>query len=275
MENKNYYKETSVDQYFEEIKNIPLLTKEEEIELIKRIKNKDNSAYEVFIKANLKLVVYIAKHYQNKGLDLLDLIQEGNLGLMKAIDNFDPQKDCKFSTYATYWIKQSIGKGIISKSRTIRIPHNIYYLVNRYNKLNEEHLKQTGLPIDIDEAINNLSSTTSKAKRLKEAIKQQTVSLERIIEEEKNCPCQSYNTTNIEEQVIKTMLRPILEKLLLSLPEEEQKILRLHYGFDKEPVSYVKLGQKYNVTGECIRQIEKRALKRLRTKETYESLELY
>ena len=253
--------EDPVRMYLKEIGKVPLLSAEEEIELAKRMENGDQEAKKRLAEANLRLVVSIAKRYVGRGMLFLDLIQEGNLGLIKAVEKFDYRKGYKFSTYATWWIRQAITRAIADQARTIRIP---VHMVETINKLirelgreptPEEISEEMGMPVD----------------RVREILKisQEPVSLETPIGEEEDSHLgdfiQDDNVPVPAEAASFTLLREQLVEVLGTLTEREQKVLRLRFGLDDGRARTLEeVGKEFNVTRERIRQIEAKALRKLR-----------
>lgn len=257
-----------VRMYLKEIGRVPLLTAEEEVELAKRIEEGDESAKRELAEANLRLVVSIAKRYVGRGMHFLDLIQEGNLGLIKAVEKFDYRKGFKFSTYATWWIRQAITRAIADQARTIRIPVHMVETINKMTRVSRELLQELGrapTPEEIAEAMD------MPVERVREIMKiaQEPVSLETPIGEEED----SHLGDFIEDQeaiapadaAAFTMLQEQLNEVLESLTPREQQVLRLRFGLDDgRGRTLEEVGQVFGVTRERIRQIEAKALRKLR-----------
>lgn len=265
--------------YFNEVNKIPLLSREEELALTIRAKAGDKVAREKVVSANLRFVISVAKKYQHQGLELQDLISEGNLGLLVAIDRFEPKMGYHFISYAVWWIRQSILKALAEKSRAIRLP------ANRINELllvqkarqntnflgGEEEIRQLGEELGMDE---------DKIREIL-AIEKETVSLDCPVGHgEEVALVQDFisdeKSQNPEEEAIYTGLKEDLSRVISTLPRKEAQVLRYHFGLDgRDTLSLRELGERFNLTKERIRQIEKKALKRLRNPEVQGSLQNY
>ncbi len=260
--------EDPVRMYLKEIGKVPLLSAEEEIELAKRMELGDQDAKKRLAEANLRLVVSIAKRYVGRGMLFLDLIQEGNLGLIKAVEKFDYRKGYKFSTYATWWIRQAITRAIADQARTIRIPVHMVETINKLIRVSRQLLQELGrepTPEEIAEEMN------MPADRVREILKisQEPVSMETPIGEEED----SHLGDFIEDEQVPapsdaaafTLLKEQLVEVLGTLTEREQKVLRLRFGLDDSRARTLEdVGKEFNVTRERIRQIEAKALRKLR-----------
>ena len=260
--------EDSVRMYLKEIGRIPLLSSEEEIELAKRMEEGDEEAKKKLSEANLRLTVSIAKRYSGRGMQFLDLIQEGNLGLIKAVEKFDYRKGYKFSTYATWWIRQSITRAIADQARTIRIPVHMVETMNRVNRTSRRLLQEYGrepTPEEIAEAMNLPVERVLEISK----ISQEPVSLETPIGEEEDSHLgdfiQDEHIPVPADEAAHTLLREQLEKVMDTLSEREQKVLALRFGLeDGKPHTLEEVGREFQVTRERIRQIEAKALRKLR-----------
>ena len=258
----------SVKLYLKEIGRIPLLTTEEEIKLAERMANGDPAAKKRLSEANLRLVVSIAKKYVRRGMQFLDLIQEGNLGLIKAVDKFDYTKGFKFSTYATWWIRQSITRAIADQARTIRIPVHMVETITKVKKMQSQLLHENGYEPTEDEIAEKLNMPLDKVREIIR-IAQDPVSLETPIGEEEDSHLgdfiQDDNVPVPADAAAFTMLKEQLEDVLSTLTDREQKVLRLRFGLDDGRARTLEeVGKEFNVTRERIRQIEAKALRKLR-----------
>lgn len=260
--------EDPVRMYLKEIGRIPLLSSEEEIELAKRMEEGDEEEKKKLSEANLRLTVSIAKRYSGRGMQFLDLIQEGNLGLIKAVEKFDYRKGYKFSTYATWWIRQSITRAIADQARTIRIPVHMVETMNRVNRTSRRLLQEYGrepTPEEIAEAMNLPVERVLEISK----ISQEPVSLETPIGEEEDSHLgdfiQDEHIPVPADEAAHTLLREQLEKVMDTLSEREQKVLALRFGLeDGKPHTLEEVGREFQVTRERIRQIEAKALRKLR-----------
>ena len=260
--------EDPVRMYLKEIGKVPLLSADEEVELAKRMSEGDEEAKKRLAEANLRLVVSIAKRYVGRGMLFLDLIQEGNLGLIKAVEKFDYQKGFKFSTYATWWIRQAITRAIADQARTIRIPVHMVETINKLIRVSRQLLQELGrepMPEEIAAELN------MPVERVREIIKisQEPVSLETPIGEEEDSHLgdfiQDDNVPVPAEAAAQTLLKEQLDEVLDTLTEREQKVLRLRFGMnDGRARTLEEVGKEFNVTRERIRQIEAKALRKLR-----------
>ena len=257
-----------VRMYLREIGKIPLLTKEEEVELAKRVEAGDEEAKKKLIEANLRLVVSIAKKYIGRGLSFLDLIQEGNLGLIRAVEKFDYRKGFKFSTYATWWIRQAITRAIADQARTIRIPVHMVETINKLIRVSRQLVQQLGREPTVEEIAQALELLPEKVEDI-QRIAQEPVSLETPIGEEEDSQLGDFiedkDSPNPEEATAGQLLREQLEEMLGELTEREREVLRLRFGLeDGRAHTLEEVGKRFNVTRERIRQIEAKALRKLR-----------
>ena len=257
-----------VKMYLKDIGRVPLLTAEEEIDLAKRMQEDDNAAKKRLCEANLRLVVSIAKRYVGRGMLFLDLIQEGNMGLMKAVEKFDYQKGFKFSTYATWWIRQSITRAIADQARTIRIPVHMVETINKLTRIQRLLLQELGREPTPAEIAEKMGVTEERVREIQK-IAQDPVSLETPIGEEEDSHLGDFiedeKTMTPSESVAFTMLKEQLLGVLDTLTPREEKVLRLRYGLDDgKPRTLEEVGREFNVTRERIRQIEAKALRKLR-----------
>jgi len=257
-----------VKVYLKEIGRVPLLTPEEEIELAIRISDNDGSAKKRLAEANLRLVVSIAKRYVGRGMQFLDLIQEGNLGLIKAVDKFDYTKGFKFSTYATWWIRQAITRAIADQARTIRIPVHMVETINKVKKTNSHLLHKNGRDPTAEEIAAELEMPVDKVREILR-VAQEPVSLETPIGEEEDSHLgdfiQDEDAPAPADAASTLLLKEQLGDVLRTLTPREAKVLELRFGLtDGTPHTLEEVGQEFNVTRERIRQIEAKALRKLR-----------
>ena len=260
--------EDPVRMYLKEIGKVPLLSAEEEIELAKRMELGDQEAKKRLAEANLRLVVSIAKRYVGRGMLFLDLIQEGNLGLIKAVEKFDYRKGYKFSTYATWWIRQAITRAIADQARTIRIPVHMVETINKLIRVSRQLLQELGREPTPEEIAAEMNMPVERVREILK-ISQEPVSLETPIGEEEDSHLgdfiQDDNVPVPADAVAFTLLKEQLEEVLGTLTEREQKVLTLRFGLeDGRARTLEEVGKEFNVTRERIRQIEAKALRKLR-----------
>lgn len=260
--------EDPVRMYLKEIGKVPLLSSDDEIELAKRMELGDEEAKQRLTEANLRLVVSIAKRYVGRGMQFLDLIQEGNLGLIKAVEKFDYRKGYKFSTYATWWIRQAITRSIADQARTIRIPVHMVETINRLIRVSRQLLQELGREPQPEEIAGRLDLPVERVREIQK-ISQEPVSLETPIGEEED----SHLGDFIQDDQVAvpvdaatfTLLHEQLMEVLDTLTDREQQVLRLRFGLDDgRPRTLEEVGKVFNVTRERIRQIEAKALRKLR-----------
>ena len=257
-----------VKVYLKEIGRVPLLTPEEEIELAIAIKNGDEYAKKRLSEANLRLVVSIAKRYLGRGMQFLDLIQEGNLGLIKAVEKFDYTKGFKFSTYATWWIRQAITRAIADQARTIRIPVHMVETINKVKKVTSQLLHVNGREPSAEEVAEDLDMPVDKVREIMR-VAQEPVSLETPIGEEEDSHLGDFipddDAPAPADAASHTLLKETLGDVLDTLTDREEKVLRLRFGLeDGRSRTLEEVGKEFNVTRERIRQIEAKALRKLR-----------
>ena len=260
--------EDPVRMYLKEIGKVPLLSAEEEIELAKRMEQGDEDAKKRLAEANLRLVVSIAKRYVGRGMLFLDLIQEGNLGLIKAVEKFDYRKGYKFSTYATWWIRQAITRAIADQARTIRIPVHMVETINKLIRVSRQLLQELGREPTPEEIAEEMDMPVDRVREILK-ISQEPVSLETPIGEEEDSHLgdfiQDDNVPVPADAAAFTLLKEQLVEVLGTLTEREQKVLRLRFGLDDGRARTLEeVGKEFNVTRERIRQIEAKALRKLR-----------
>lgn len=254
--------------YLKEIGRIPLLTAEEELELGRQIAEGDTEARRKMEEANLRLVVAVAKHYAGKGMQFMDLIQEGNIGLMRAVEKFDYTKGSKFSTYAVWWIKEAILRALDSQSREIRVPVRVAQNMNKISKTERKMEQTLGREVAAVEIAKELHMTTEEVERMQSYIKN-PVSLETPVGDEEDSNLEDFiedtQEPTPEEAVAALVQKEEVQEMLSTLTEKEQKILRLRYGLEDGNVHTLEeTGQILGVTRERIRQLESRALEKLR-----------
>ena len=260
--------EDPVRMYLKEIGKVPLLSAEEEIELAKRMELGDQEAKKRLAEANLRLVVSIAKRYVGRGMLFLDLIQEGNLGLIKAVEKFDYRKGYKFSTYATWWIRQAITRAIADQARTIRIPVHMVETINKLIRVSRQLLQELGREPTPEEIAAEMNMPVERVREILK-ISQEPVSLETPIGEEEDSHLgdfiQDDNVPVPADAAAFTLLKEQLEEVLGTLTEREQKVLTLRFGLEDGRARTLEVvGREFNVTRERIRQIEAKALRKLR-----------
>ncbi len=260
--------EDPVRMYLKEIGKVPLLTAEEEISLAQRMEAGDEEAKKRLAEANLRLVVSIAKRYVGRGMLFLDLIQEGNLGLIKAVEKFDYRKGYKFSTYATWWIRQAITRAIADQARTIRIPVHMVETINKLIRVSRQLLQELGREPTPEEIAEEMNMSVDRVREILK-ISQEPVSLETPIGEEEDSHLgdfiQDDNVPVPADAAAFSLLREQLKEVLGTLTEREQKVLRLRFGLDDGRARTLEeVGKEFNVTRERIRQIEAKALRKLR-----------
>jgi RNA polymerase primary sigma factor len=261
-------REAALETYLTEINEVPLLKAEEERELARRIKKGDVAARERMIRANLRLVVSIAKSYLNRGLSFLDLIEEGNLGLLKAVERFNPDQNCRFSTYATWWIKQSIRRALINTVKTVRIPSYMVELIARWKNRSAELSQKLGRQPSVAEMATELGIPPESLNIIKRTIRASLTGApplsldvipsgsENIVDARREAP---------EETVFDTDEIQKIEQLLAAIDQREADILRMRYGIgDREPMTLKEIGERVNLTRERVRQIEAEAIRKLK-----------
>jgi RNA polymerase primary sigma factor len=258
-----------VRMYLKEIGKVPLLTAEEEVSLAKRIERRDMEAKRKLIEANLRLVVSIAKRYVGRGMLFLDLIQEGNLGLIRAVEKFDYRKGYKFSTYATWWIRQAITRAIADQARTIRIPVHMVETINKLIRVQRQLLQDMGREPTPEEIAAEMGTTPAKVREILK-ISQEPVSLETPIGEEEDSQLGDFiedeDATMPVEAVSEIMQKEELNNVLGTLTHRERKVIELRFGLKGEhPRTLEEVGQKFGVTRERIRQIEAKTLAKLKS----------
>ena len=259
----------SVGLYLTEIGAIPLLKPEEELAVAKRVKEGDAAAKNILISSNLRLVVSIARDYMNRGLGFLDLIQEGNMGLVRAVEKFDYERGFRFSTYATWWIRQSMVRAIADQSRDIRIPVHMTETINRVKRTSRQLIQELGkepTPEQIADRMKN-GMTAEKVMEIQK-LSQDTVSLESPAGDDENATLSDFiedkKAVSPDQYANNEYLHETVNRILKQLPERDEMVLRMRFGLDDgRPKTLEEVGKKYNITRERIRQIESKALRKL------------
>ena len=268
-----------VKMYLKEIGKVPLLDADKEMELSKRMAEGDERAKKRLVEANLRLVVNIAKKYMGKGLFFLDLIQEGNLGLMKAVSKFDYTKGYKFSTYATWWIRQAITRAIADQARTIRIPVHMVETIHKVTKVSRRMLQEQGREVSDEEIAREMNMSADKVREIMK-IAQDPISLETPIGEEEDSHIGDFiedrETPSPADAASYVLLREQLNEMLHTLTPREENVLKLRFGLeDGRTRTLEEVGQQFDITRERIRQIESKALRKLRHPSRYKKLKDY
>ena len=256
--------------YLKEIGNVPMLTASEEIECARKLRQGDDAAYRRMVEANLRLVVSVAKRFTGRGLSFLDLIQEGNLGLIKAVKKYDPEKGFKLSTYATWWIRQAISRSIADHSRTIRIPVHMVDVMNRVSRATHKLVQELGREPSAQELSEAMGITVERLTELRQ-ISQEPISLQTPVgdEEESNLGDFISGAKELEPAVVvdDIMMRDEIDRMLKTLSARSELIIRLRYGLeDGRLYTLEEIGEKLGITRERVRQIESKALRQLRVR---------
>jgi len=281
-ENVDAFADDSVRLYLREIGKIPLLSLEEENALAEKIVKGDKKAKDKMVEANMRLVVSIAKRYSGRGLDLLDLIQEGNTGLLRAVDKFDPEKGFKFSTYATWWIRQAITRAIADQARTIRIPVHMVETINKVLRTTRKLTQELNREPTVEEIAKELDMEPDKVEyvmRIKQDIASLDASVGRDGDDEDSVLgdfVEDEERTSPEDSAVTQILKEQLAEILATLSDREQKIIKMRFGIGGErPHTLEEVGAEFSVTRERIRQIEAKALSKLRKHKDTKKLHEY
>ena len=273
--NRNY---DSLNKYFAEISKYEMITVEEEVELTKRIKEGDEEALKKMIKANLRFVVSVAKQYQNQGLSLPDLIDEGNLGLIKAAKKFDETRGFKFISYAVWWIRQSITQSLADQSRAIRLPWNKISQINKINRATEKFEQTYGYPPQPEELAEILDISKEEIEMNLE-IRNKQISLDAPLREDNDennlLGTISSNTPNTDQKLMNDSLEKELSRILKTLPERNRTIIKRYYGIGCDKISLEEIGEELGMTRERVRQVKEASIKFLRKQKTRDLLKNY
>ena len=259
-----------IHMYLKEIGQVPLLTPEQEVEMARRVEEGDENAKRQLEEANLRLVVSIAKHYTGHGMSLMDLIQEGNLGLIRAVEKYDYRRGFRFSTYATWWIRQSITRAIADQGRTIRIPVHMVENINKVNRASRDLMQSLGRDPTPEEIAEEIHMSPERVREIQK-ISREPVSMETPVGDEEDSSLGDFIRDDASpvpaDEAARVMLKEQIREILTDLTEREQQVLRLRYGLDDEhPRTLEEVGRQLSVTRERIRQIEAKALRKLKRK---------
>jgi len=259
-----------IHMYLKEIGQVPLLSPEQEVDLARRVAEGDEDAKKQLEEANLRLVVSIAKHYTGHDMSLMDLIQEGNLGLIRAVEKYDYRKGFRFSTYATWWIRQSITRAIADQGRTIRIPVHMVENINKVNRASRDLMQELGRDATPEEIAHRIHMTPERVREIQK-ISREPVSMETPVGDEEDSSLGDFirdDTTPVPaDEAARVMLKEQIRHILTDLSDREQQVLHLRYGLDDDrPRTLEEVGRQLNVTRERIRQIEAKALRKLKRK---------
>jgi len=271
----------SLEFYLKKIKNNKLLNTRKEVLLAQKVEGGDQLAKEELIKSNLKLVISIAKNYLGKGLLFLDLIQEGNLGLIKAVEKFSYRRGYKFSTYATWWIRQAITRALADNGRTIRLPAHIVEAINKISRVQKDLFQKLDRKPKIEEIADRTNISPGKVRKVLQILEEKLVSLDsKIKEEEEDLELGMFVEDKEAElpqkEAFNSILRDKIEEILNTLDRREKKILMLRFGiYDGQPKTLEEIGREFGITKERIRQIESKALDKLRDSNRIENLKCF
>ena len=270
-------KDESLSLYFKDVSKLSMITPEEEIKLAKKIQNGDINAENQLVKANLRFVISVAKQYQNKGLDLVDLIQEGNLGLIKSARLYDPNKGYKFISYAVWWIRQSIMKAISDQCRTVRVPMNHITNMSKINKISEKFEQENGR-VPSKEELENLTELDSKRIDLSYTSTYRSISLETPLrDDDANCLLDiipNENIVNTDCNLIKSDLQREVDRIITKLPSRESDIIRMYFGIEVQKLSNEEIADRFGIGTERVRQLIHSGIDRLKKRFKNNLLEL-
>lgn len=270
-------KDESLSLYFKDVSKLSMITPEEEIKLAKKIQNGDINAENQLVKANLRFVISVAKQYQNKGLDLVDLIQEGNLGLIKSARLYDPNKGYKFISYAVWWIRQSIMKAISDQCRTVRVPMNHITNMNKINKISEKFEQENGR-VPSKEELENLTELDSKRIDLSYTSTYRSISLETPLrDDDANCLLDiipNENAVNTDCNLIKNDLQREVDRIITKLPSRESDIIRMYFGIEVQKLSNEEIADRFGIGTERVRQLVHSGIDKLKKRFKNNLLEL-
>ena len=270
-------KDESLSLYFKDVSKLSMITPEEEIKLAKKIQNGDINAENQLVKANLRFVISVAKQYQNKGLDLVDLIQEGNLGLIKSARLYDPNKGYKFISYAVWWIRQSIMKAISDQCRTVRVPMNHITNMSKINKISEKFEQENGR-VPSKEELENLTELDSKRIDLSYTSTYRSISLETPLrDDDANCLLDiipNENVINTDCNLIKSDLQREVDRIITKLPSRESDIIRMYFGIEVQKLSNEEIADRFGIGTERVRQLIHSGIDRLKKRFKNNLLEL-
>lgn len=270
-------KDESLSLYFKDVSKLSMITPEEEIKLAKKIQNGDINAENQLVKANLRFVISVAKQYQNKGLDLVDLIQEGNLGLIKSARLYDPNKGYKFISYAVWWIRQSIMKAISDQCRTVRVPINHITNMSKINKISEKFEQENGR-VPSKEELENLTELDSKRIDLSYTSTYRSISLETPLrDDDANCLLDiipNENIVNTDCNLIKSDLQREVDRIITKLPSRESDIIRMYFGIEVQKLSNEEIADRFGIGTERVRQLIHSGIDKLKKRFKNNLLEL-
>lgn len=270
-------KDESLSLYFKDVSKLSMITPEEEIKLAKKIQNGDINAENQLVKANLRFVISVAKQYQNKGLDLVDLIQEGNLGLIKSARLYDPNKGYKFISYAVWWIRQSIMKAISDQCRTVRVPMNHITNMSKINKISEK-FEQENSRVPSKEELENLTELDSKRIDLSYTSTYRSISLETPLrDDDANCLLDiipNENIVNTDCNLIKSDLQREVDRIITKLPSRESDIIRMYFGIEVQKLSNEEIADRFGIGTERVRQLIHSGIDKLKKRFKNNLLEL-